>query len=63
MFDRRAERAADQFAARLLIDEGAVREAELLHASRMEAVAHEPGGTRHLLKVWRRSHVWRELER
>lgn len=52
VFDQRAERAADRYAANLLISEQAYREAEILHPGALDAIAHELGVTRHLLMVW-----------
>lgn len=55
-YDARQERAADQFAARLLIHERDVRIAETIHGPRWGAIAHELGVTEQLLTVWRGLH-------
>lgn len=54
IFDQRAERAADHFAANLLITEEAYIESEQRHDGRLDPMAHELGVTVHLIQVWRR---------
>lgn len=56
IFDQRAERAADHFAANLLITEEAYIESEQRHDGRLDPMAHDLGVTVHLLKTWRRLH-------
>lgn len=56
IFDQRAERAADNFAANLLITEEAYIESEQRHDGRLDPMAHDLGVTVHLLKTWRRLH-------
>ncbi|WP_225976710.1 MULTISPECIES: ImmA/IrrE family metallo-endopeptidase [Corynebacterium] len=55
-FDQRAERAADQFAARLLISPAEYAAAEALYGPHEGAIARELGVTTHLLAVWRGIH-------
>ena len=55
VFDQRAERAADQFAAELLITSEAYQAAEAIHGPNLDAIGHELGVTVHLLQVWRKS--------
>lgn len=54
IFDARAERAADQFAAKLLITEEDYINLEMLHDGALDPIAHELGVTVHLVEVWRR---------
>ena len=56
IFDTRAERAADQFAANLLITEDAYIESEQRHDGRLDPIAHDLGVTVHLIEVWRKMH-------
>ena len=56
IFDQRAERAADHFAANLLITEEAYIESEQRHDGRLDPMAHDLGVTVYLLKTWRRLH-------
>ena len=53
-FDARAERAADQFAANLLITEEDYINLEMLHDGALDPIAHELGVTVHLIEVWRK---------
>lgn len=53
-FDARAERAADQFAANLLITEEEYIKLEMLHDGALDPIAHELGVTVHLIEVWRK---------
>lgn len=53
IFDQRAERAADQFAAQLLIDHDSYARAEAIHGTALDAIGYELGVTTHLLAVWR----------
>ena len=55
-FDARAERAADQFAANLLITEEDYINLEMLHDGALDPIAHELGVTVHLIEVWRKMH-------
>lgn len=52
----RMEARADQFAARLLINDEAYAAAEHLHGPHDDALAHELGVTRHVLATWRGLH-------
>lgn len=52
-FDARAERAADQIAAELLISHTDYAAAEALYGAHDGAIARELGVTTHLLAVWR----------
>nr|WP_232250876.1 ImmA/IrrE family metallo-endopeptidase [Corynebacterium amycolatum] len=52
-FDARAERAADQIAAELLISPTEYAAAEALYGAHDGAIARELGVTTHLLAVWR----------
>lgn len=54
IFDARAERAADQFAANLLITEEDYINLESLHDGALDPMAHDLGVTVHLIQVWRR---------
>ena len=54
IFDARAERAADQFAANLLITEEEYINLEALHDGALDPIAHDLGVTVHLIQVWRR---------
>lgn len=54
IFDARAERAADQFAANLLITEEDYINLEMLHDGALDPIANELGVTVHLIEVWRR---------
>lgn len=56
IFDARAERAADQFAAELLISPEAYAEAELRHGTCLDCIGHELGVTTDLLATWRDIH-------
>lgn len=53
VFDARAERAADHFAATYLISPVEYALAEELHGTALDAIANELGVTTHLLEVWR----------
>lgn len=55
--DRRAERRADEYAARLLIDPAAYRAAEAMHGPHPGAIARDLGVTVHLIYVWRDMHT------
>lgn len=50
--DQRAERAADRFAAELLISPAEYALAEQMYGPEPGAIARELGVTRHLLDVW-----------
>ncbi|OFT70624.1 hypothetical protein HMPREF3130_06750 [Corynebacterium sp. HMSC14B06] len=52
-FDARAERAADQLAAELLISHAEYATAESIYGPHPGAIARELGVTTHLLAVWR----------
>lgn len=52
-FDVRQERAADMFAAALLIDPAEVERAEILHGPHPAAIATELDITPKLLAIWR----------
>lgn len=54
--DARSERAADQFAAELLISITEYQLAEELHGGHAPGIAHELGVTVHVVKVWQRIH-------
>lgn len=58
-FAARQERAADQFAARILIDQHEVQQAERAYGPNWVKVAHELGVTEHLLRVWLEMHTRR----
>lgn len=49
----RQERRADEYAARMLIDPDAYREAESHYGPHAGAIAWSLGVTRHLVEVWR----------
>lgn len=51
--DQRAERRADEYAARLLITESDYADAEAMHGPHPGAIARELGVTVHLVTVWR----------
>ena len=51
--DQRAERRADEYAARLLISPEAYRAAEAERGPHLGAIARELGVTVHLVTVWR----------
>lgn len=53
VFDQRAERAADHFAATYLISPVEYALAEEIHGTALDALANELGVTTHLLEVWR----------
>ncbi|MEJ6019167.1 ImmA/IrrE family metallo-endopeptidase [Corynebacterium sp. H113] len=53
IFDQRDERAADQFAAQLLISEEAYQAAERIHGPHDDAIAYELDVTVHLLNTWK----------
>lgn len=55
-FDVRAERAADQIAAKLLISHAEYAAAEALYGAHDGAIARELGVTTHLLAVWRKTY-------
>ena len=55
-FDARAERAADQIAAELLISPTEYAAAEALYGAHPGAIAREIGVTTHLLAVWRNTY-------
>lgn len=50
--DTRAEKRANQWAARLLISKDEYRAAELLHGPHPGAIAHELGVTPDVVKTW-----------
>lgn len=54
-FDARAERAADQVAAELLISHVEYAAAESIYGPHSGAIARELGVTTHLLAVWRQT--------
>ena len=54
--DQRYERRADQFAARILISPAEYRMAEHAYGSHRARLAHEWGGTTHMIDVWREMH-------
>lgn len=58
-FTARQERAADQFAARLLINRREVEIAERAYGPNWPKIAHELGVTEHLLGVWMEMHASR----
>lgn len=58
-FAARQERAADQFAARLLINRREVEIAERAYGPNWPKIAHELGVTEHLLGVWLEMHTSR----
>lgn len=55
--DPKHERQADEYAARLLIDERDYVQAEIVYDGNQQAIAHELGVTMHLLDVWRGLYV------
>lgn len=56
VFDQRAERAADHFAATYLISPVDYALAEKIHGPNPDALANELGVTTHLLEVWKTFH-------
>lgn len=55
-YDERAERRADEFAARLLIHPDAVRSAESIYGTDLESIARDLDVPTELLAVWRGLH-------
>lgn len=51
-FAQRQERAADQWAARLLVSPAEYEAAERLHGPHVGGIAHELGVTTHILATW-----------
>lgn len=60
-FDARSERAADHFAANLLISPTEYAAVEALYSAHAGALARELGVTVHLIQVWRTLNTNREL--
>lgn len=54
VFDIRAERAADKYAAMLLISPAEYAAAEAIHGAHIDAIAYELGVSRHLVQVWQK---------
>lgn len=54
VFDQRAERAADHFAATYLISPVDYALAEEIHGPNIDALANELGVTTHLVGVWQK---------
>lgn len=55
-YDRRSERMADEFAARLLIHPDAVRSAEAIYGTDLESIARDLNVPTELLAIWRDMH-------
>ena len=61
-FAQRQERAADQWAARLLVSPAEYQAAERLHGPHMGGIVHELGVTTHILATWQHLYERRPYE-